>query len=242
MSFKIARVKKVIIENIKSLGAAVIFAILIRSFIVEPFQIPSSSMKPNLLIGDFLFVSKYSYGFSRHSFPFSIVPIKGRIFNFNQPERGDVIVFRGVENPNKFYIKRLIGLAGDKVQMINGVLYINNQPVNKIYAGTFSDNEFQNVKMYNEELSTKKIHLTLDLEEQGILDNTKVYEVPEGYLFMMGDNRDGSNDSRWELGYIPYENIIGRAEFIFFSIDGKFLEFWKWYDSIRFSRIFNKVN
>ena len=232
--------------NLKSILIAIFIALLIRSFIFEPFNIPSGSMKPNLLVGDFIFVSKYSYGFSKHSLPFSIPLIPGKIFS-KTPERGDVVVFKTPENNRTDYIKRVIGLPGDKIEIKNGIIIINGSEILRKKLNDFidTDNKTSNkrVRMYNEYFFNKEINI-LDITDNGIADNTQLFNVPENHFFVMGDNRDNSQDSRFisTVGFIPYENLVGKAQFIFFSLENaRFLQIWKWPDSIRYERIFKKI-
>ncbi|NBV06907.1 MAG: signal peptidase I [Proteobacteria bacterium] len=230
----------------KTLITALIFAGIIRSFLFEPFHIPSSSMKPNLLIGDYIFVSKYSYGYSRYSFPFGLKIFSGRIFE-SKPKRGDVVVFRLPSDPSVNYVKRLIGLPGDKIQMRDGTLYINELEVKKIAEGSFFDSdspkENKNVNRFIETFPEGKMIATLDENPDAAQDNTGIYEVPLGHYFMMGDNRDNSQDSRFltQVGFIPEENLVGKAQIIFFSSESNILQFWKWNKSIRFERLLKKV-
>ena len=233
-------------SNLKSIFIAIFIALLIRSFIFEPFNIPSGSMKPNLLVGDFIFVSKYSYGFSKHSLPFSIPLIPGKIFS-NTPERGDVVVFKTPENNRTDYIKRVIGLPGDKIEIKNGIIFINGSEILRKKLNDFidTDNKTSNkrVRMYNEYFFNKEINI-LDITDNGIADNTQLFNVPENHFFVMGDNRDNSQDSRFisTVGFIPYENLVGKAQFIFFSLENaRFLQIWKWPNSIRYERIFQKI-
>ena len=232
--------------NLRSILIAIFIALLIRSFIFEPFNIPSGSMKPNLLVGDFIFVSKYSYGFSKHSLPFSIPLIPGKIFS-NTPERGDVVVFKTPENNRTDYIKRVIGLPGDKIEIKNGIIFINGSEILRKKLNDFidTDNKTSNkrVRMYNEYFFNKEINI-LDITDNGIADNTQLFNVPENHFFVMGDNRDNSQDSRFisTVGFIPYENLVGKAQFIFFSLENaRFLQIWKWPNSIRYERIFQKI-
>ena len=232
--------------NIKSIIIAIFIALLIRSFIFEPFNIPSGSMKPNLLVGDFIFVSKYSYGFSKHSLPFSVPLIPGKIFS-NTPVRGDVVVFKTPENNRTDYIKRVIGLPGDKIEIKNGIIFINGSEILRKKLNDFidTDNKTSNkrVRMYNEYFFNKEINI-LDITDNGIADNTQLFNVPENHFFVMGDNRDNSQDSRFisTVGFIPYENLVGKAQFIFFSLENaRFLQIWKWPNSIRYERIFQKI-
>ena len=232
--------------NLKSILIAIFIALLIRSFIFEPFNIPSGSMKPNLLVGDFIFVSKYSYGFSKHSLPFSIPLIPGKFFS-HIPERGDVVVFKTPENNRTDYIKRVIGLPGDKIEIKNGIIFINGSEILRKKLNDFidTDNKTSNkrVRMYNEYFFNKEINI-LDITDNGIADNTQLFNVPENHFFVMGDNRDNSQDSRFisTVGFIPYENLVGKAQFIFFSLENaRFLQIWKWPNSIRYERIFQKI-
>ena len=232
--------------NLKSILIAIFIALLIRSFIFEPFNIPSGSMKPNLLVGDFIFVSKYSYGFSKHSLPFSLPLIPGKIFS-KSPERGDVVVFKTPENNRTDYIKRVIGLPGDKIEIKNGIIFINGSEILRKKLNDFidSDNNTSNtrVRMYKEYFFNKEMNI-LDITDNGIADNTQQFNVPEDHFFVMGDNRDNSQDSRFisTVGFIPYENLVGKAQFIFFSLENaRFLQIWKWPNSIRYERIFQKI-
>ena len=227
---------------------AILLALIVRTFLFEPFNIPSSSMVPNLLVGDYLFISKYSYGYSRHSFPFGVARFDGRI-NPKQPNRGDVIVFKLPTNTNIDYIKRLVGMPGDTVQVINGRLYINDTIVPRKAKGMVEyakENGLESKVMeYVETLPGGTEHIIYEESDHGLLDNTDKYTVPEGHYFMMGDNRDNSQDSRVlaHVGYVPFDNLEGRAEFLFFSTDGSahIFEFWKWPSAIRFSRIFTPI-
>jgi signal peptidase I len=227
---------------------AVIIALIIRTFIFEPFNIPSSSMRPTLLVGDYLFVSKYEYGYSRHSFPFGVGGFEGRIMS-KMPERGDVIVFKLPSNTSVDYIKRVVALPGDTVQVIGGRLYLNDERVEREVVGLkdYVGDRGGNVKVqhYIETLPGGVMHDIYEVGDSERLDNTEKYRVPEGHVFAMGDNRDNSMDSRVldHVGYIPVENIVGRAERLFFSTNGKarIYEIWKWPFSIRYNRIFNAV-
>ncbi len=231
-------------ETLKVIVQALLLALVVRTFLFQPFNIPSGSMKDTLLIGDYLFVSKYSYGYSRFSFPFGFAPISGRIFG-SEPERGDVAVFKLPTDTSIDYIKRVIGLPGDTIQMIDGVLHINGQAVKRERIDDYIEQSpsgvVRRVPRYRETLPNGVSYDTLDLTTHGELDNTREYKVPEGHYFMMGDNRDNSQDSRVlsRVGYVPYENFMGRAEILFFSMkDGTpAYQFWRWPWDVRWNRI-----
>jgi signal peptidase I len=234
-------------ETVRVVFHALIIALVIRTFLFQPFNIPSGSMIPTLLVGDYLFVSKYSYGYTHYSFPFSPPIFKGRLLG-SPLTRGDVVVFRLPKDDSIDYIKRVIGLPGDHIQMINGVLQINGTPVKKERIDDFvadDDGVGQHVKRYRETLPNGVVYTTLDLTDNGFYDNTPVYTVPADHYFMMGDNRDNSTDSRVlsQVGYVPFENIIGRAQLIFFSIrDGTHAwEVWRWPWDVRWGRLFTLV-
>jgi signal peptidase I len=230
---------------------ALVIALVIRTVAYEPFNIPSESMLPTLLVGDYIFVSKFSYGYSRHSVIFSPPLGKGRIFE-SRPERGDVAVFKLPRDNDTDYIKRIIGLPGDRIQMRRGVLYINGRPVERERIDDFEytdqhGNRFT-IPQYRERLPNGVEYNTLDLIEGADLDDTKVYTVPPEHYFAMGNNRDNSIDSRVPeiqngVGYVPAENLVGRAEFLFFSTDysAALWEIWKWPQAIRFRRIFRPI-
>ena len=229
------------LEVVKTIVYALLIAGVIRSFIFQPFNIPSGSMEGTLLVGDYLFVSKAAYGYSRYSFPFGLIPFSGR-FMASAPTRGDVVVFKFPGDNATDYIKRLIGLPGDRVQMKDGVLYINDKAVPKVrvedYVEDFGGTP-HHVPQFRETLPNGVSYDVLDRDPQGDLDNTQVFVVPEGHYFMMGDNRDNSADSRANVGYVPFENFVGKAEIIFFSTNGsaRIWEFWKWPLAIRYGRI-----
>mgnify|MGYP003953397977 CR=1 FL=1 len=240
--------KKKIIENIITIFYALIIALIIRTFFFQPFYIPSSSMEPNLVVGDRLFVSKYTYGYSRHSFPFS-PNISNKRFFSQKPNRGDVIVFKTPADNRTDYIKRLLGLPGDTIQIVNGELYLNNVkiPRNKIESNIEINcgNENLETNIYEEILPNGKKYLAAYRKEGSIL-NTDKFIVPENHYFFMGDNRDCSKDSRFlsSVGYVNSLNIVGKARIIFFSNDSNkasFFKFWKWNKSIRFERFLHKI-
>lgn len=229
-------------ETLRTVVVAVLIAVGVRTFAYEPFNIPSGSMIPTLLVGDYLFVSKFSYGYSHMSLPFGPPLFDGRIFG-SQPERGDVVVFKLPRDPSVDYIKRVIGLPGDRIQMREGRLYINGQLVPREPVGEeVVDGRL--MRAYVETLPNGVSHRILEVADTLPLDTTPVYEVPEGHYFMMGDNRDNSSDSRRldDVGYVPEVNLVGRAEVIWFSLeDARFWQIWKWPTGIRFDRLFTSI-
>lgn len=235
-------------EFTKTALIAVFLAVLIRTFLYEPFNIPSGSMMPTLDIGDYLFVYKPEYGYSRHSFPFSLAPVEGRIWA-KEPQRGDVIVFKLPTDTSTDYIKRLVGLPGDRIQVRQGRLYINGQivPRELVERKEVIDRMRGPVEMaqYTETLPGGVRHTIYEEGDDKPLDNTDVYTVPAEHYFFMGDNRDNSQDSRVEsvVGFVPFENLVGKADFVFFSTDGSagIMEFWKWPWAIRYDRFFMKI-
>ena len=236
-------------ENLKVFFWAAVIAVIIRSLLVQPFNIPSSSMKPTLLIGDFLFVTKFSYGYSRHSFPFSLPPVDGRSSDTG-PERGDVVVFKLPADNRTDFIKRVIGLPGDEIQIINGQVWLNGEAVKREQIKDFVEPRRTGpglrIRQFRETLPGGRSYLTLDQTDGGPADNTPVYLVPKGHYFMMGDNRDNSTDSRFQryVGFVPHENLVGPARILFFSFDDRtrFWEVWRWPISVRLSRLFNLVD
>ena len=214
------KIAKIIVDNIKTLIGALLIAILIRSLIIQPFYIPSSSMEPNLLVGDRIFVSKFSYGYSKHSFPFS-PNFSNKRFLSKEPTQGDLVVFKTPSDNRTDYIKRLIGLPGDEIQFINGELFINKIKIKRkkidnifqIRCGNFS----LETNTYIETLPNGTEHL-VTYNKKGSLQNTKIYKVPNNHYFLMGDNRDCSKDSRFleEVGYVKELNLVGKAKIIFF--------------------------
>src|SRR5690606_26414546 len=233
-------------ETVSVIVQALLLALVIRTFLFQPFSIPSGSMRPTLLEGDYLFVTKWAFGFSKHSLPFSPDLFEGRIWG-SQPERGDVVVFKFPPNPSLDYIKRVIGLPGDRVQMREGQLFINGEPVKREKVGEIDNPDITEmnrpVDVFHEPLTNGVSYDTLDLSPNSIGDNTREFVVPEGHYFMMGDNRDNSTDSRFSVGFVPAENLVGRANIIFFSIAGGAspLEIWRWPGEVRLGRIFNWV-
>jgi signal peptidase I len=231
-------------ETVKTVAYAVFIAVVVRSFAFEPFNIPSGSMIPSLLVGDYLFVSKYSYGYSRYSITFSPDLFSGRIWG-KSPARGDVAVFKKPKENKIDYIKRVIGLPGDHIQMISGILNINGTPVVRERIADYVDKDRDGVivraPQYIETLPNGKQHRIIEyFGDNGPADNTQEYVVPEGHYFMMGDNRDNSQDSRFldQVGYVPFEN-----EFTFFSVDGSasWWQVWNWPMAIRYGRLFDKI-
>ena len=240
--------KKKIIDNIKTLFYALLIAMFIRSFLFQPFYIPSSSMEPNLLIGDRLFVSKFSYGYSQHSFPFSPKIFSGRILK-NSPNRGDVVVFKTPTDNRTDYIKRLIGLPGDKVQIINKDLYLNGIKVEKKQVQTSLNiscgGENLEADVYEETLPNGIRYLAI-YRKNGSMINSDQYIVPDDHYFFLGDNRDCSRDSRFlsSVGYVNFNNLVGKARIIFFSNDkkkGSLLKFWDWNQIVRKDRLFKRI-
>lgn len=234
-------------ETVRTLVYAIAIALFVRTFAYEPFNIPSGSMKPTLLVGDYLFVSKFAYGYSKYSLPLSLPLFSGRIFG-SLPDRGDVAVFKLPTDNKTDYIKRIVGLPGDRLQMIDGILHLNGEAVDVEPVGSFIDEMNGRqvaVPLYSERLpNNDQSHFILDLSENGRLDNTGVFEVPPGHVFAMGDNRDNSLDSRTDaVGFIPVENLIGRAELLMFSVNGsaRIWEPWKWPWAIRYDRLFNRI-
>ncbi|SCA55094.1 Signal peptidase I [Candidatus Terasakiella magnetica] len=232
-------------DTIKTVFWAIVLALGIRTIAYEPFNIPSGSMKPTLLIGDYLFVSKFSYGYSTYSLPFGVNLFDGRVLE-TQPERGDVAVFKLPTDTSKDYIKRIVGLPGDKIQVVEGILHINGEAVKREEVGEFvtrnQHGSVQRVTKYIETLPNGVVHeIAEENDNWHWSDSTPVYTVPPEHYFAMGDNRDHSQDSRWltEVGFIPAKNLVGRAEFLFYSKDT--LEpIWD-LSSIRFSRLFTGI-
>ncbi|KIL98728.1 Signal peptidase I [Paramagnetospirillum magnetotacticum MS-1] len=236
-------------ETIRTIVYAMLIAGSVRTLAFEPFNIPSGSMIPSLLIGDYLFVSKYAYGYSRYSMPFGIGPGGGRIME-HMPERGDVIVFKKPPENKVDYIKRVVGLPGDRIQVKGGILHINGSAVDRKRIEDFverdRDGNILRAPQYIETLPNGRKHKIIEfLGDNGPADNTMEYLVPAGHYFMMGDNRDNSADSRFlsEVGYVPAENLVGRAEILFFSGDGSaaLWEVWRWPWAIRYARLLQGI-
>jgi signal peptidase I len=235
-------------ETVRIVFYAILLSIVFRTFAYEPFNIPSGSMVPTLLVGDYLFVSKTSYGYSRYSLPFGLPLIPGRIF-FTPPERGDVAVFKLPRDNETDYIKRIIGLPGDRIQVTDGRLYINGEMVERKRIGEYvirnKRGNFKSMPLYIETLPGGRSHRIIEISDDMTLDNTDEFRVPEGNYFAMGDNRDNSMDSRVfaGVGFVPEVNLVGRAERLFFSQDGsaKVWQFWKWPFAIRYGRLFQEI-
>jgi signal peptidase I len=209
-----------------ALGLLIVLPPIGRTILFQPFNIPSGAMKPTLLVGDYIFVSKFRYGYSNYSLPFSPPLFSGRMFG-SEPRRGDVVVFRLPRDPSTDYVSRVVGLPGDSIQMINGLLHLNGQAVKRERIEDFVETEgarTTRIKQWRETLPNEVSHTTLDLVDNGFYDNTPVYQVPAGHYFMLGDNRDNAIDSRISaesrgVGYVPFQNLVGRVEIIFLSID-----------------------
>ena len=239
-------------DLLRTLSWAILIALTFRSFAYEPFHIPSESMLPTLYTGDYIFVSKLSYGYSRYSFPFGSTGLydgfEGRIFA-SEPKRGDVIVFRLPVNPRIDYIKRLIGLPGDRIRVVNGILYVNGEQASqrKIedFQATTKDGVVKFVPRFMEQLPEGPEHVVLDENPNGEVDTTDEYIVPEGHYFFMGDNRDNSVDSRYtaDVGYVPFENLVGKATIIAFSSDPSIpmVKIGEWLKHVRTERFFSRI-
>ena len=233
----------------KTVLIAVAIALVLRIVIFQPFNIPSGSMKPNLLIGDFLVVSKPTFGYSRASlvYPLTRLPLEGRIFS-GEPERGDVVVFKNRKHGNRDYIKRVIGMPGDEIRVIGGLLHINGEAVPKEFIGFVEGAcDGRPGPLYTETLDNGVSYKVQECAgDNGHLDNVGPYRVPAEHFFMMGDNRDQSQDSRvsHQVGYIHKDDIVGRAERLFFSVDGaraQFWQVWNWPFAIRYGRLLDPV-
>lgn len=249
MSDKKTKTTSFFLEVVRTVVYAVLIAGVLRTVAFEPFNIPSKSMLPTLRVGDYLFVSKYAYGYSRHSMPFSPPLFDGRIFE-DQPARGDVVVFKLPADDSTDYIKRVVGLPGDRIEVTNGVLSINGTRVKRERVEDYvTRDRFGNVRrlpQYRETLPNGESYLTLDTRVNSELDNYGPVTVPEGHYFMMGDNRDNSQDSRVPsaVGFVPAENLVGRAEFLFFSTDSSaaWWQVWRWPFAWRWDRFFQGID
>ena len=232
-----------VLKSIINILVALVLALLFRSVIYEPFHIPSGSMKSTLLIGDYIFVSKYSYGYSHFSFPLPWKVFSGRIL-YHPPKRGDVVVFRPTQTPNVNYIKRVIGLPGDDIQIRHGILYINNKPVQHKKTIDFADNNYYNHKVaiprYIETLPNGKSYSILQTSPDGAVENTPIYHVPMHHFLVLGDNRDASRDSRF-IGFIPEENLVGKAQVVVFSVN-TYKHFSVLPFSLRMNRFWHYIN
>jgi len=236
-------------ETVKVILQALLIAVVVRTVLFQPFNIPSGSLIPTLLIGDYLFVSKYAYGYSRYSIPFGPPVFSGRIFG-SQPKRGDIAVFKLPKDNSTDYIKRVVGLPGDKIQVIGGVLHINGKPIQRERVDDYKTTDLYGrtvaVPRYKETFPEGTSHYVIERDgDRGYWDNTEVYTVQPNHYFMMGDNRDNSTDSRDEanVGQVPAENLVGRAEIIFFSIDedASLWRPWEWPSHIRWNRMFERI-
>ncbi|WP_287157642.1 signal peptidase I [Euryhalocaulis sp.] len=231
-------------ENVRTIVYALGIALILRTLLFQPFHIPSESMVPTLATGDYIFASKFSYGYSRHSLPLSPPIFDGRILG-GQPDRGDVVVFKYPRDNRTDYIKRVVGLPGDRIQMIDGVLNINGQPVGHEFVKSLNTtDDFGNrraTQIYRETFPNGDTHIIFDQRKGGPADNTRVFFVPENHYFMMGDNRDDSRDSRY-FDAVPAENLVGKAQIIFFSVNENFrlLRPWTWFN-FRLGRFFHGV-
>src|SRR5690242_7830962 len=234
-------------ETVSVIIQALLLALVIRTLLFQPFSIPSGSMRPTLLEGDYLFVTKWAYGYSKYSLPLAPDIFSGRIWG-SPPKRGDVVVFKFPPDPSLDYIKRVIGLPGDHIQMKHDELYINGVVVPRKKVGQIDNPDITEVDrpvdVYRETLPNGVSYDTLDLTQNGLGDDTREFVVPPRHYFMMGDNRDNSSDSRFAVGYVPAENLVGRANIIFFSIAGGAspLEIWKWPSELRVSRLFTMIH
>ena len=231
-------------DTFKTVMYALLIALTVRVAAFEPFSIPSGSMVPTLLVGDYLFVSKMTYGYSRYSLPFGLPLLPPERVFFDEPERGDIAVFKYPQDNSTNFIKRIIGLPGDRIQVKAGIVHINGQAVERRkiddYIHEASPGDFRRLNQYVEILPNGREHLIVEKgDNESNSDNTRVYTVPADHYFMMGDNRDDSNDSRFGgVGFVPRENLVGKAQFIFFSIDGQAWKLWTWLDKMRPSRSF----
>lgn len=233
----------------KTLAFAIIFATIFRSLFYQPFAIPSESMLPGLIIGDRLLVQKFSYGYTKYSFPLNMIPFNGKILSFRKPQRGDTVIFKMPEKDNEFFIKRVIGLPGDSVEVQNGTVYVNGIANKLSYMRTDEDdsnpNYSINYHLYRETNQDGFAYYIYRLSKNGtkLDDNFAPVKVPDGHYFVMGDNRNNSRDSRYEdMGYIAEDRIVGNARLIFFSSRSGLYEFWNWSNDVKLSRIFDRLD
>ncbi len=233
-------------ENVRTILYALALALLLRFTIAQPFRIPSGSMQPTLEVGDYIVVTKWSYGYGRYSFaPLEGLLPSGRLFG-TPPHRGDVVVFRPPQEPARDFIKRLIGLPGDRIQMINGALYINGEPVQRESLGVVDfenqDGIVEHIQAYRETLPGGGPSYTTFDKGVSELDNTRVFVVPEGHYFFMGDDRDNSDDSRRSVGMVPFDHLVGPAQFVVVSFDGSaHIAPWTWFSGFRGERFMKRV-
>ena len=244
---KPAKKKNELLETIVVIVEALIIALVFRTFLYQPFSIPTASMQSTLMIGDYFVASKWAWGFGKYSFPVPL-PFNGRILAIGEPQRGDVAVFHNISNED--YIKRIIGMPGDRIQMREGRLYINGTMVEREEIGTATDTDSSMVTVpvtvYRETLPNGVTHTIQEISDNQQLDNTPEYVVPAGHFFMMGDNRDRSADSRVlsQVGYVPLDALVGKAEARFFSITNNLppWQLWEWPANVRWDRMFQGVN
>jgi len=248
--------KESVKSEITSLLLVILLALSIRTFVVELFFVPTTSMQATILKNDYILSTKYNYGFSKYSLPFSPDLFKGRFFS-SIPKRGDIIIMRPPHDMNTRYIKRLIGLPGEKIEIKKDVTYINDKPIKRIKVSEYFDEDNQEYVKYKETMQNGLSFYTyklkkLDEKPENIHSNFGPCIIPNGYFFFMGDNRDQSGDSRYQLGFVPFENLIAKAQFIFLStkevlwkeelgVVDQLSRFWTWLSSIRFNRLFTDM-
>lgn len=232
-------------DTLKSFGFALLFATIFRSFFFQPFAIPSGSMLPTLLVGDRLLVEKFAYGYSKYSFPLNMIPFSGKIMNKKKPKRGEIVVFKMPEHGNEYFIKRVIGLPGDEIKIIKGVVYVNGKQNISDFAGEMKSQDGVDVFAFREKNIDGYSYMTFKMTKDGKMpdDNFAPITVPQGRYFLMGDNRNNSSDSRFDyIGFVEEDRIIGRARVLFFSSSCNFWEFWKFDKEVYFSRILNRLD